>query len=126
VATLFTESPHTSLRKAKQTLGFSYGSVQRAKKALKLTPYKFHVVQELFPVDRGRRLDYCVWYRAFTRNNIRRLDYVFFSDEAWFSLNGYVNSQNYRWWSSENPYGHNKTPLHPQKLGCTALFQVSE
>jgi len=28
-----------------------------------------------------------------------------------------VNSQNYRWWSSTNPYGHIETPLHPEKIG---------
>jgi hypothetical protein len=28
---------------------------------------------------------------------------VLFSDEAWFSLCGEVNSQNSRYWSAENP-----------------------
>ena len=32
--------------------------------------------------------------------NINR---VWFSDEAHFYLNGYVNKQNYRFWGSENP-----------------------
>lgn len=117
VATLFAEAPRTSLRKAKQVVGVSYGSVQRATKKLKLTPYKLHVVHELLPADPARRLHYCTWYRQFTRNNIARLDTIFFSDEAWFSLNGYVNSQNYRWWSSVNPYGHIEAPLHSEKIG---------
>jgi hypothetical protein len=32
------------------------------------------------------------------------LDYTWFSDEAWFHLSGYVNSQNTRLCASENPH----------------------
>jgi len=42
---------------------------------------------------------------------------VFFTDEAWFHLSGYVNSQNYRTWRTENPHNYTETPLHPQKIG---------
>jgi hypothetical protein len=48
-------------------------------------------------------------------NNI--LDKSFFSDEAWFEMSGYVNSQNMRMWSAENPHFYTQTPLHPQKIG---------
>jgi hypothetical protein len=41
-----------------------------------------------------------------------------FSDEAWFHLSGYVNSQNSRFWSSENPHWFHEVPLHSQKIGC--------
>ncbi|GFW39750.1 putative transposable element [Trichonephila clavipes] len=37
---------------------------------------------------------------------------ILFSDEAHFSLNGYVNKQNYRIWSEANPQVY----LHPEKL----------
>ncbi|GFX02574.1 hypothetical protein TNCV_728281 [Trichonephila clavipes] len=40
----------------------------------------------------------------------------FFSDEAHFWLNGYVNKQNCRIWSEANPQVYIKTPLHPEKL----------
>ncbi|GFY15826.1 transposable element Tc3 transposase [Trichonephila clavipes] len=38
------------------------------------------------------------------------------SDEAHFSLNGYVNKQNCRIWSEANPQVYVETPLHPEKL----------
>jgi hypothetical protein len=44
--------------------------------------------------------------------------YVFFPDEAWFHLSGYVNSQNSFFWSSENAHLFHEVPLHSQKIGC--------
>jgi hypothetical protein len=40
-----------------------------------------------------------------------------FSDEAWFHLQGYINTQNNRYWSSENPHLTHDAPLHPVKAG---------
>ncbi len=55
------------------------------------------------------------------REQYQHLWYFFNSDEAWFHLDGYINSQNYRIWSSENPYMFCETGLHPLKIGtwCT-------
>ncbi|GFW95848.1 DUF4817 domain-containing protein [Trichonephila clavipes] len=41
---------------------------------------------------------------------------IFFSDEAHFWLNGYVNKQNCRISSEANPQVYVETPLHPEKL----------
>ncbi|GFV29182.1 uncharacterized protein TNCV_4602141 [Trichonephila clavipes] len=41
---------------------------------------------------------------------------IWFSDEAHFWLNGYVNKQNCRIWSEANPQVYVDTPLHPEKL----------
>ncbi|GFW58000.1 uncharacterized protein TNCV_2741461 [Trichonephila clavipes] len=41
---------------------------------------------------------------------------IFFSDEAHFWLNGYVNKQNCRIYSEANPQVYVETPLHPEKL----------
>ncbi|GFU15564.1 uncharacterized protein TNCV_1170691 [Trichonephila clavipes] len=41
---------------------------------------------------------------------------ILFSDEAHFSLNGYVNKPNCRIWSEANPQVYVETPLHPEKL----------
>ncbi|GFV66212.1 uncharacterized protein TNCV_355921 [Trichonephila clavipes] len=41
---------------------------------------------------------------------------IMFSDEAHFWLNGYVNKQNCRIWSEDNPQVYVETPLHPEKL----------
>jgi hypothetical protein len=45
------------------------------------------------------------------------LDMAFFPDGAWFHLGGYVNSQNSRIWSLENPHTLHESPLHSQKIG---------
>ncbi|GFY01030.1 uncharacterized protein TNCV_1364351 [Trichonephila clavipes] len=42
--------------------------------------------------------------------------HILFSDEAHFSLNGYVNKQNCHIWSEANPQVYVETPLHPEKL----------
>ncbi|GFV14389.1 DUF4817 domain-containing protein [Trichonephila clavipes] len=42
--------------------------------------------------------------------------HFFYSDEAHFWLNGYVNKQNCRIWSEANPQVYVETPLHPEKL----------
>ncbi|KAJ8944114.1 hypothetical protein NQ318_013296 [Aromia moschata] len=39
---------------------------------------------------------------------------------AWFHLLGYVNSQNMRLWSADNPHSYIETPLHSQKIGVWA------
>jgi hypothetical protein len=41
----------------------------------------------------------------------------FMTDEAWFHLSGYVNSQNSRYWATENPNELHEQPLHDQKIG---------
>ncbi|GFV64634.1 putative transposable element [Trichonephila clavipes] len=50
---------------------------------------------------------------------------ILFSDEAYFSLNGYVNKQNCRIWSEANPQVYVKTPLHPENL-TGALYGLVE
>ena len=46
------------------------------------------------------------------------MEVIFFSDEAWFLLSGYVNSQNSRVWSAENPHTILESPLHDVKVGA--------
>jgi hypothetical protein len=43
---------------------------------------------------------------------------VCFSDEDCFHLSGYVNSQNSRFWNSENPQLFHEVSLHSLKIGC--------
>jgi hypothetical protein len=48
----------------------------------------------------------------------------FLSDEAWFHMSGYVNSQNNRLWSAKIPYAVHKTSLHSLKIGVRcAVFR---
>ena len=49
-------------------------------------------------------------------------DMLFMSDECWFQLNGYVNSQNCRIWGREPPNVHVQVALDPQKVGVWAAL----
>jgi hypothetical protein len=52
------------------------------------------------------------------RNNTEAICDILFSDEAWFHLRSYMNSQNSRLCSSENSNAYHETPLHPVKIGA--------
>ena len=41
---------------------------------------------------------------------------IIFSEEAHFDLGGYVNKQNCRVWSTENPYAYIEKPTHPKRV----------
>lgn len=94
----------------------SYGSTHRAVRKLHLHPYKVSMVQELLPLDHEKRVSYCNWFNN-NLNDDNLLDLTFFTDEAWFHLSGYINSQNYRTWSADNPHVLMETTLHPIKIG---------
>ncbi|KAJ8947719.1 hypothetical protein NQ318_017980, partial [Aromia moschata] len=61
------------------------------------------------------RLQFCQWFINQYNNNDAVFGKVFFTDEAWFYLSGYVKSQNMRLWSADNPQFYIKTTLHSQK-----------
>ncbi len=79
--------------------------------------YKIQIVRELKPANPGKHIAFCNWLLWYVSRSHSALDTVFFSDEVWFHLLGYVNGQNYRVWSSINPHQYVETTLHPQKLG---------
>jgi len=41
---------------------------------------------------------------------------IWMSDEAHFHVSGFVNKQNFRYWSQANPPALHKKPLHSQKV----------
>jgi hypothetical protein len=62
--------------------------------------------------DYDKRMTYCCWFQTFIDENPGILDYTWFSNEAWFHLSGYVNSQNTRLWGTENPHAMFEEPLY--------------
>ena len=48
--------------------------------------------------------------------------YVIFSNEAHFDLGGYVNKQNCRIWSTENPHAHIENSTHPRLVPVWCEF----
>jgi hypothetical protein len=43
----------------------------------------------------------------------------FYSDEAWFTSSGYINSENNRHWSTENPHTVQELPLHDLEIAVS-------
>ena len=111
-------SPRKSLRRLSQETRISLTSTHRAVHQLKFFPYKVHVVHELKPQDSEKRVLFCRWFENFILEKGENiLNHTFFSDEAWFHLSGYMNSQNSRAWSTVNPHALFQKPLHDQKVG---------
>ena len=119
VADVMANNPRTSVRRCQQAVDLSYGSVRTALKVnLSMKAYKISCVHKLHDDDTDKRLAYCRWFDNFIQTQGEGiLDDTFYSDEAWFHLSGYVNSQNSRYWASENPHQYHETPLHSQKIG---------
>lgn len=111
------ERPTSSLRRLAQEHDLTVSTVHNVlKRDLNLHPYKLQMFQELLPPDYNKRMQYCQWFNENINNN-EMLDKTFFSDEAWFHLNGYVNAQNMRMWSAENPHYFREATMHPVKIG---------
>jgi hypothetical protein len=115
-------TPKTSVRHLRQQMNtpLSLGTAHAlVRKDLHMYPYRVTAVQELLPIDYPRRLEFCNWVINM-ENNESILEKLIFTDEAWFHLSGYLNSQNTRIWSTENPHEIIEVPLHPQKIGVWA------
>ncbi len=120
----FKLNPKISLRKASQQLGISYSSLWRALRLhLKMKAYKITRVHALNPPDGPKRVDFCEWALRKIAENDDFLDNVWFSDEAHFHQNGYVNSQNARIWGTVNPRAAVQVALHSPKT--TAWCAIS-
>ena len=64
-----------------------------------------------------KSLQFCRWFQNFLNQNPGILDLTWFTDEAWFHLSEYINSQNTRIWAETNPYTLQAEPLYAQKIG---------
>ena len=106
--------------------GASRGSTHKALKSLKFRAYQVKVAQELRPPDAGQRRQNCEWFLGLIHKNVSTLDKTFFTDEAWFHLNGYINSQNTRIWATESPHTLHEYRLTPRKSVFGVLYRVGE
>jgi hypothetical protein len=111
-------NPSKSLRKMAQEKDIGLATARKAvREKFNLFPYKVRAVQELKPADHEKRKRYCEWFTNFIyTKTVDIVDVTFFTDEAWFHLSGYVNTQNTRLCSSQNPYAAHEKTLHDQKL----------
>ena len=88
------QQPHITARR--NPFGISKSSFNRITKTdIKWHPYKIRVVHELKPGDYARRLRFCNWFSQ-RAQNIRFMSNIVIGDEAVFSMDGTVNTQNVR------------------------------
>ncbi|KAJ4443735.1 hypothetical protein ANN_05513 [Periplaneta americana] len=96
-------SPKRSASRHAISLGLSNTSIPRIlHKGLHMHPYKIQVVQTLKDADKVNRNTF---RQQFWDLNINDdiVHNMLMSDEAHFHLSGYVNKQNFRYWSPTNP-----------------------
>lgn len=108
-------SPGRSARKHARELRLSRESVRTIlQKDLKFHPYKMCVAQKLEERDYAQRQELAFRMQVLLEDNENAV--ILMSDEAHFHLNGDVNRQNLRYWSSENPHIIDEKPLHSERV----------
>jgi hypothetical protein len=95
------QSRHHSARRFARTLQMSCQSLGRLLADLKFHPYKMQMAQELIEIDKVNRRTACANILARMDQEPMLLHQLLISDEANFFLSGFVNKQNFRYWSPQ-------------------------
>lgn len=98
-----TETPRVSIKEISELVEVPQTSVREILKKNRFRPYKPKIVQVLQDRDYDMRFDFCAWYQGKLEDDPGFSKNVLFSDEATFTSNGTVSSQNCRWWADQNP-----------------------
>lgn len=97
-------NPCMSLRDLSSQLNIGKDKIRRCFIRHKIKPYKPKFLHTLKEGDNNKRLDYCYWAQGNFLNDRHFLKKIMFTDEATFTTNGVVSSQNCRYWATENPH----------------------
>ena len=123
VRELFQDQPNTSQRHASRQLGISRSSLRNIMKLdIGLFPYKIQLFHRLTDEDIARRMVFAQQMEDLIRENQIEIDKIWFSDEAHFQLDGYVNKQNYRFWGTENPQICVESTSYPERITVWAAI----
>jgi hypothetical protein len=76
-------------------------------------------------LDYEKRVRFCNWFINHVHDGLLDPKLTFFTDEANFNLSGYVNSQNNKYWSSENPQKPNSTSPYDQMVGVWCAISTN-
>jgi hypothetical protein len=117
-------SPRKSLRWFSQKTGVSIGCASKATKLTKFRPYRIRVVHAFKPVDAPQRIRFCNWMLKNMHDGLVDPQLLFITDEAYFHLSGYVNSQSTRIWSDDNPHEVQQILLLDIKIGVWCAVSV--
>ena len=106
--------PKLSIRNISKLSGLSNATIQRILNDLNLHPYKIQIIPKLYEHDYVLRMNYSKEMLDILENADDNV-VIIFSDEAHFHLGGYVNKQNMRYWSEDNPRELHEKEMHLQK-----------
>lgn len=101
----FTNNPNSSLRDASRNLNISKSQIWKCLKISGKKPFKPKFLHTLEAGDTNMRLEYCLWLQGmYLVENPNFFKNILYTDEATFTTNGIVSSQNIRMWSEDNPH----------------------
>jgi hypothetical protein len=88
-------------------------AVNAGTKFLKLLPYKTATLRSFCLQTPKQEFVTIGGFEESVSSSLLDPVLMFYSDEAWFTLSGYVN----RYWSTENPHAIHEVPFHGLKVG---------
>ncbi|GFR07922.1 t-complex protein 1 subunit delta [Trichonephila clavata] len=118
VVDFFAADPIRSVRRAAEMLRIKRTSLQRIMKELELSPYKIQVTQPLNEDHTQRRSEFAQLMLEKLQTGEIDVKKIWFSDEAYFTLDGHLNKQNYRYWGRERPEITCCPKPPPEKISC--------
>ena len=98
------EDPTISQRKLSAACEISLSTVNKVLREEGIRPWKFTKVQEIWPDDNARRLEFANLIINRHEQDSNFIGNIVFSDEASFHLNGSVNMHNAFIYAEENPH----------------------
>ena len=99
------------------SLGLSDASIQQIlHNDLHFYLYKIQVTHALHEHDYVNRVNFCHTFLQLISQNQELVNNLLMSDEAHFHLSGFVNKQNFHYWSATNPTELHERPLHSSKV----------
>lgn len=111
------QRPRTSVRRVASCTGLRRMSTHRLMRhSLQMFPYKIQTHQPLSPNAINARYNFANAMLQLVDDGELDVGNIWFSDEAYFHLDGYVNKQNSRIWRSENPHIAEPASLHSPKI----------
>jgi len=117
------EDASLSIRKLSVAAQISYGTTRSVlRDDLGLKPYRRQIVHELEPADYEKRVKFANWFLSLPSNAI---NFIIFSDEAWFTLKEPENQQNNRLWLKSKPIDAIELPLHDEKIMVWCAISVN-
>ena len=117
VSAIVQQQPRKSVRRIAAETGLKRSSKHAIlRRSLHMFPYKIQSYQAIPASAMRQPLDSANRMLNMINNDGFDVDYIWFTDEAHFHLNGFVNKQNWRFWGSKNPYLCEAKPLYCPKL----------